>query len=545
MSLRSLVMLALVAAPLAAQPARPAPANRDRFADPIPAAEYPAYVRRNAANDPTILRLVDEGMNRSQAMTLAQVLMDRHGQRLTGSPQSDAAQAWMVETYASWGVGARRERYGTWLGWSKGVAHVDLIAPRVRSLEATALAWSPSTGGRPIEGDVIAYPANISTPEAFDAWLPNVKGRIFLMNVPRLSCRSPQQWQEFGTPEELERVNKAQQELQLSWNNLNVAMSGGRSVWQKLRDAGAIAVFTFQWSNYPGINKVFGSPNQTVPSFAVGCEDYGLLYRMSRAGQAPRVRAFTDSELLGERPVFNVIAELKGTERPNEYVVLSAHFDSWAASSGSTDNGTGTITMMEALRILRQVYPNPKRTIIVGHWNGEEQGLNGSRAFSEDHPEVVAGLQALFNQDNGTGRIVNLSGGPSLGAGDRLAGYLGAIPNEFTRYIRFQPVSGQATGGSDNASFACYKAPAYGTGALGWDYGSTTWHTDRDSYDKVVEADLKHNATLLAMLAFLASEDPTFQPHQVVDPLPAGPNGQPGVWRECVKAQRQVPAATR
>lgn len=545
MSFRSLIILALVSAPLAAQPARPAPANRDRFADPIPAAEYPAYVRRDAASDPTILRLVDEGMNRSQAMTLAQVLMDRHGQRLTGSPQSDAAQAWMVETYASWGVAARRERYGTWLGWSKGVAHVDLIAPRVRSLEATALAWSPSTGGRPIEGEVIAYPANISTPEAFDAWLPNVKGKIFLMSVPRLSCRSPQQWQEFGTPEEIERVNKAQQELQLSWNNLNVAMSGGRSVWQKLRDAGAIAVFTFQWSNYPGINKVFGSPNQTVPSFAVGCEDYGLLYRMARAGQGPRVRAFTDSELLGERPVFNVIAELKGSERPNEYVVLSAHFDSWASSSGSTDNGTGTITMMEALRILRRVYPNPKRTIIVGHWNGEEQGLNGSRAYSEDHPEVVAGLHALFNQDNGTGRIVNLSGGPSLGAGDRLAGYLGAIPNEFTRYIRFQPVSGQATGGSDNASFACYKAPAYGTGALGWDYGSTTWHTDRDSYDKVVEADLKHNATLLAMLAFLASEDPTFQPHQVVDPLPAGPNGQPGVWRECVKAQRQVPAATR
>ena len=188
MSMRSLIVIALVSAPLAAQPARPAPANRDRFADPIPAAEYPAYVRRDAAVDPTILKLWDEGRNRSQAMTLAQVLMDRHGQRLTGSPQSDAAQAWMVDTYTTWGVGARRERYGTWLGWSKGVAHVDLIAPRVRSLEATVLAWSPSTGGRPIEGEVIAYPAEISSPEAFDAWLPNVKGKVFLMSVPRLSC---------------------------------------------------------------------------------------------------------------------------------------------------------------------------------------------------------------------------------------------------------------------------------------------------------------------------------------------------------------------
>lgn len=546
MSFRSLIALALVSAPLMAQPGRPAaPVNRDRSADPIPAAEYPAYVRRDAVTNPAILRLLDEGMNRSQAMTLAQVLMDRHGQRLTASPQSDGAQDWLVNTYASWGVSARRERYGTWLGWNRGVTHVDLIAPRVRSLEAVALAWSPSTGGAPIEGEAIAYPANISTPDAFDAWLPNVKGKIFLMSVPRLSCRSPQQWQEFGTPEEIARVNAAQQELQLSWNNLNVAMSGGRSVWQKLKDAGAIAVFTFQWSNYPGINKVFGSPNQTVPSFAVGCEDYGLLYRMSRAGQGPRVRAFTDSEVLGERPVHNVIAEMKGTTRPNEYVVLSAHFDSWAASSGATDNGTGTITMMEALRILRRVYPNPKRTIIVGHWNGEEQGLNGSRAYSEDHPEVVGGLHALFNQDNGTGRIVNLSAGPIAGAGERLAGYLREIPTEFTRYIRLQPTGSQATGGSDNASFACYKAPSYGTGALGWDYGSTTWHTDRDSFDKLVEADLKHNATLLAMLVYLASEDPTFQPHQTIDPLPNGPNGQPATWRECTKAQRQVPAATR
>jgi hypothetical protein len=396
-----------------------------------------------------------------------------------------------------------------------------------------------------VEAEVVTYPSGISTPDAFDAWVPNVRGKIFLMNVPRLSCRSPQQWQEFGTSEEIARVNEAQQQMQLEWNQLNVAMSGGKSVWQKLKEAGAVAVFTFQWSNYPGINKIFGSPNQTLPTFAIGCEDYGLLFRLARNGQGPKVRAFTDSRLLGERPVHNVIAEMKGSEKPNEYIILSAHFDSWSASSGATDNGTGTITMMEAMRILRAVYPNPKRTIIVGHWNGEEQGLNGSRAYSEDHPEVVNGLHALFNQDNGTGRIVNLSGGPIAGAGDRLAGYLREIPNEFTRYIRLQPVSGQATGGSDNASFSCYKAPAYGTGALGWDYSSTTWHTDRDSFDKVVEADLRHNATLLAMLVYLASEDPTFQPHQVVNPLPSGPNGQPATWRECVKAQRQVPAATR
>jgi carboxypeptidase Q len=89
--------------------------------------------------------------------------------------------------------------------------------------------------------------------------------------------------------------------------------------------------------------------------------------------------------------------------------MLSAHFDSWDGASGATDNGTGTIIMMEAMRILRQVYPNPRRTILAGHWGGEEQGLNGSRAFVADNPRIVEGVQVLFNQDNGTGRIAHIS----------------------------------------------------------------------------------------------------------------------------------------
>lgn len=546
MRLRSLVALGLLSAPLMAQgPGGAAPIMQHPMAVPIAEAEYPAHVRKGPATDPVIQRIWQEGMDRSQAMTLAQVLLDPLGQRLTGSPESDAAQDWIVKTYQGWGVTARKERYGTWLGWSRGVTHVDLVSPRVRSLEATALAWSPGTGARPVEGEVITYPANVTTPEQFDAWLPNVKGKIFLMNAPRLSCRSAAQWQEFGTPEEIERVNAAQREMQTAWNQTNVAMSGGRSVWAKLKDAGALAVFTAQFSGYPGVNKVFGSPTQTLPAFAVGCEDYSLLFRMAQNKQAPRVRAFTDSKLLGERPVFNVVAEIKGSEKPNEYVMLSAHFDSWSASSGATDNGTGTITMLEALRILKATYPKPKRTILVGHWNGEEQGLNGSRAFSEDHPEVVANLQALFNQDNGTGRVVNLSAGPFPGAGERLGSYLGQVPNELTRWIRFEPTGAQATGGTDHASFVCHKAPAFNLGGLSWDYGNTTWHTDRDSYDKVVESDLKGNATLVAMLAYLASEDPQRMPRDVMSPLPGGRNGEPGVWRECGKAMRAVPKAVR
>ncbi len=553
MSYRALLVLALAAAPLVAQPGGPQrPIARDRNADPIRPDSYPAYVRRDPATDPVIRRIWEEGMDRSQAMTLAQVLMDSLGQRMTGSPESEEAQRWILGKYREWGVPARQERYGTWHGWRRGVSHVDLVAPRARSLEATALAYSPGTAGGPVEGELVTYPAQVMTPEAFDAWLPNVRGKIFLWSPPRLSCRSQAQWREFGTPEEIARVEDAQRAIQTDWNQTNVAM-GGAAMWRKLKDAGALAVFSAntQQHAYPGIQRVFGSTDQTLPAFAIGCEDYGLLFRMAQNGQRPRARAFTDSEVLGERPVFNVIAELRGRELPNEYVLLSAHFDSWSAASGATDNGTGTITMLEAMRILKQVLPSPKRTILVGHWNGEEQGLNGSRAFSEDHPEVVAGLQALFNQDNGTGRIVNLSGGPFNGTGARLESYLREIPNEITRYIRFSPTGSQATGGSDHASFVCHRTPAFSLGALGWDYSGTTWHTDRDTYDKVVAYDLKNNATLTAMLAYLASEDPQRMPRELLDPLPRGGfgggggagNAAPPRWVECTRARRVSPAA--
>ena len=126
----------------------------------------------------------------------------------------------------------------------------------------------------------------------------------------------------------------------------------------------------------------------------------------------------------GVVPTFNTIAEIKGTEKPEEYVILSAHFDSWDGGGGATDNGTGTITMMEATRILKKYYPNPKRTIIVGLWGSEEQGLNGSRAFVEDHPEIVKNIQALFNQDNGTGRVINFSGQGFLHSYDYLGRWL-------------------------------------------------------------------------------------------------------------------------
>jgi carboxypeptidase Q len=527
---------ALLPVGIAAQPPAPVPTGPNAMARPIPREQWPAWVRQAPVTDATLLRIMDEGMRRSQAGVLAQVLTDSIGPRLTGSPGFTSAGDWLLKKYAEWGITARKEQWGTWSSFRRGVTHVDLIAPRSRTLEATMLAWSPATTGA-VSGAAVVLP-QFESAESAHAWLMAARGKFVLINAPNISCRSPQQMAEFATEATLQTMRAAQDSLRISFNQRNVSAAG---LQDSLKAYGAAGVVTFGWSNYPGINKVFGSPRQQVPTFDLSCEDYGLVYRLATNNQGPMLRAQIESEFLGEQPVTNTIAEVRGSgKKANEYVMLSAHLDSWEASSGATDNATGTVTMLEAMRILKSIGYKPKRTILAGHWGGEEQGLNGSRSFVKDHPDVVNGLHALFNQDNGTGRIVGMSASGLVSADTVLRAYLAQLPNELTQWIRYSGVGLPGSGGTDHVSFVCAGAPGFSVGALSWDYGSTTWHTNRDTYDKIIVDDLKQNATLVAMLIYLASEDPTMMARVKLDPLPTGPNGAPGAWPTCVDGIRNT-----
>ena len=174
------------------------------------------------------------------------------------------------------------------------------------------------------------------------------------------------------------------------------------------------------------------------------------------------------------------------------------------ALQGATDNGTGTLVMMEAMRILKQVYPNPKRTILAGHWGSEEQGLNGSRAFVEDHPQIVQNIQALFNQDNGTGRVVTIGGAGFLHSYDYIGRWLARVPAGYKQALETRFPGSPAGGGSDNASFL-------GGGRSGIQpefeqlaVRKLCLHTNRDTYDKIVFDDVRNNAILTAILVYMA-----------------------------------------
>jgi hypothetical protein len=517
-------------------------------------------------DNPVLKKIWEEGMDRSQSSTLMQTLTDSIGPRLTGSPSLKAGSDWLIALYTKWGVPARAEQYGTWLGWRRGPSHIDLIRPRVRSLEGTMLAWSPATPkGTPAEADVVLLP-DLPDSAAYAKWMPQIKGKIVAISFPQPTCRPDEAWQEYTGPDATDRLiqrftgagpapsvfdqmRSARAVADSAWNaRFSTPQRPGKTGYNTrtlpgaLERAGAAGILVSEWPNGYGAVRVFQARTEKIPTFSLSCEDYGLVARLAEHNQGPVVRMDADAEFLGNVPTINTIAELKGSEKPNEYVVLSAHFDSWDGGSGATDNGTGTITMMEAMRILKAAYPTPKRTIIVGHWNSEEQGLNGSSAFAHDHPEVVQGLQALFNQDNGTGRITSFSPLGMEGSSEFVGRWVGQLPTELSRGLRLDLPGQPSGGGSDHASFICAPAPAFSLGSDSWDYFSYTWHTNMDTFDKVVLDNVKRNAVLTAMLAYLASEDPATVP-RVQRVLPVNPRtGQPGTWPQCRDGMRTGPA---
>ncbi len=495
-----------------------------------------AFAQDFPTDEPVIKRMWEIGMDSSQTEELAHVLVDQIGPRLAGSQGLVDAQDWLLETYAAWGITARKEEYGTWNGWKQGVLHVDMIEPRVQTLEAEMLAWSPASNG-PVEGDVVMAPEGM-TPEEGAAWLGTVKGKFVLMSAPEPMCRARQELSENGRPETVERMDSLRRDARISWGKRLSAIGSFRQQQVRVDSAGALGTITSRWSGGWGVNKVFSTSNKQAVGLDLSCEDYGLLYRLLDNGKTAKLRVNAEAEDLGVVPQFNLIAEMKGTELPDEYVVLSAHLDSWHAATGATDNGTGTITMLEAMRILKKAYPNPRRTILVGHWGAEEMGLMGSASFREDHPEVMEGMQALFNQDNGTWRFEKIEGQGFLASADHLPRWMAVVPRYISDHVDVETPGPQANRGSDHTSFVCAGVPAFRLQSPYDEYRQYTWHTNRDTYDKIVFDDLKENATLAAMMVYMASEDPEKMDRTKAQ-LPINPRTkQPAEWGACREARR-------
>ena len=487
------------------------------------------------SDDPVIRAIWDEGIGRSRVMELGQVMMDVIGPRLTGSPAMARANDWAVAKFREWGIEAYKEQYGVWRGWERGIGHIDLIAPRVRTLEGMAAAWSPATDG-PVEAGVVVLEAD--SPEAFAAWLPEARGRFVLISPPESICRPRDNLTWFARPETLARMAEERERLIEDWGGRHESAGfEGRNLPEALDAAGAAGIIRSEWSEGWGVNKVFGTNLERTPVLDLSCEAYGLVFRLAANGQEPVLRVNAHARFLGDTPVFNAFAKIPGTVEPEEFVILGGHYDSWDGSSGALDNGTGAVAVMEAMRVLKLAVPNPRRTILGALWNGEEQGLNGSRAFVEDHPEILEATHTVFNIDHGTGPVTFIPMQGFAGAGGRFGEWLAQIPTELADLVTLEIPGMPEAGGTDHASFLCAGVPAFsfhvGAGredpeiANRWDTSVYTWHTNRDSFDKVIFEDLRDDAVMAAMFAYLASRDPEPMP-RTRRVLPEGEE-----WPEC------------
>ncbi|HUH25760.1 MAG TPA: M28 family peptidase, partial [Flavobacterium sp.] len=339
-------------------------------------------------------KIIQEVEQDNQLELLAHELLDGIGPRLVGSPEMKKAHDWVASTYADWNIKAENVAYGTWKSWQRGTTEITLTSPRIKSLEGTQLAWNANTK-KPVEAEVLLLPT-FKDVTGFERWANSTEGKIVLISQYQNSGRPEQQWKDQATEEDFNTYKSSKEQALNEWNaNIKSTGKSVRELVAYLETKGAVGFIQSFSTGVMGSNRVFYSFAKNTPMIDVSLEDYGLLYRLAKFNKAPKVKINTQSKDLGTTQTFNTIATLPGKTKPNEYVMLSAHLDSWDGAQGATDNGTGTILMMEVARLIQKYHPNNDRTIIIGHWGSEEQGLNGSRAYVMDHPTETQKIKVL------------------------------------------------------------------------------------------------------------------------------------------------------
>jgi carboxypeptidase Q len=461
--------------------------------------------------------LIDEAMNRSEVMANLRELSDVIGPRLSGSAAMRRANDWTAARFRTYGLTAALEPYPFGVTWERGSASLRLVAPFARQITAHSWAWTVGTGGKALAGPVVLV--DLSTPDSLVKYKGKVRGAWVL---PRPSMEL---WNPDGpamTPEDSTRLDQARQlRRQLTADTSAAAVLArrqfGLDLPYVLKAAGALGTLV-DGAKEHGLMTMSGSPTRVapLPNLVIAHEDYTMLERQIQAGAAPRLQGRVENTI-GRVPVqqWNTVAELKGTERPGQMVILGAHLDSWDLGQGTTDNGTGSMVVLEAARVLAKSGLAPKRTIRFILFSGEEEGLLGSRAYAETHADQADSIQAVLVLDNGTGAIKGqaLQGRPELEPLWRaLLAPVAALGADSVRDF--------SKSGTDHLSFLPYGVPGFNFDQLPRGYNHTH-HSQTDTYDKAVAGDLQQASAVMAVTALELANLPEL--------LPRGPKKAPEV----------------
>jgi carboxypeptidase Q len=459
--------------------------------------------------------LIAEAMDHSELMQNLEYLSDAIGPRLTGSLAMRRANDWTAERFKAYGLTTRLEPYAFGRTWERGSASLQLIAPFTRAITAHSWAWTAGTGGKTVTGPVVL--ADLSTPDSLAAYRGKVRGAWVLPRsaYPLWNPDGPQ----MTANDSIRLTELLRLRNQATADTAPAAVLARRQfaidLPYALQSAGALGTLV-DGSKEQALMTMSGSPNRVspLPNLVIAHEDYAMLERQVRAGLAPRVVARVENTL-GRAPVqqWNTVAELRGRERPNEVVILGAHLDSWDLGTGVTDNGTGSMTVLEAARVLARSGLRPKRTIRFVLFSGEEEGLLGSRAYAAAHAAEADSIQAVLVLDNGTGAIK----GQALQGRTELAGLWKDLLAPVAA-LGADSVREASKNGTDHLSFLPYGVPGFNFDQLPRGYNHTH-HSQADTFDHAVPGDLKQAAAVMAVTAYELANLPEL--------LPRGPKRPP------------------
>ncbi len=486
-------------------------------------AAFAGLAAEERSDEAMLWKIRQEATARSQILQTLHVLTDVYGPRLTGSPNLKAAGEWAVQQMTSWGL--KNGHLEPWDfgkdGWANERVTAHLVAPVKDALVVEVLAWTPSTTGvargQAMQITLPTRPSATDLTDYLESIKSTVKGKMVLVgphqsvpvtfnptalrredaDVVGLLNTPPAQTPPIVAPP------RADQAAQRVMTNAQIQ----ERVNQFLRDNGALVRINDAGRDHGQI-RAFDNATRDVtkapPTVVMRNEDYGRISRLL----ADKRQVDLEFEIVNRsypegRTSYNAIAEIPGTDKADEVVMLGGHLDSWHAATGATDNAIGCSVMMEAVRILSAIGAKPRRTIRVALWSGEEQGLLGSAAYVrqhfgtfEDQKPEYSKFSAYFNMDSGTGRIRGLTAfGPSA-TGDVLreatASFkdLGMLGATTTR--------SRGTGGTDSTNFNAAGLPGINTMLDPIQYQTHTWHTNLDTYERIVEDDVKKAAIVIA-----------------------------------------------
>ncbi len=487
--------------------------------------------------DTTIIsRIKKEGLENSQVMMILSMLTDVHGPRLTNSPGYKQAASYAKSALEGWGI--KNVQYDQWdedfgRGWQLKKFSLHAMGPVYFPVIGYPKAWTPGVKGN-VQAEAVYL--DIQSEQDIEKYRGKLKGKIVLFSLP--TPVKP------GFEPDAKRLEDSEL-LQMANSGASEAFTGRRFFaptepqrlaflkWDLCMKEGAVAVLEASPNSrledgtvtvaaatvpYPAevpfadrLSSRHPNAPKILPQVVVSAEHYNRMVRQLQKGMPVKLELTLETEFTSNEKGFNVIGEIPGTDLKDEVVMIGAHLDSWHSGTGTTDNASGSAVMMEAMRIIQSLGISPRRTIRIGLWGGEEQGLLGSRNYVKrtygervgeavQYKPAAEKFSVYFNMDNGTGKYRGVYMQGNENARPVFREWLKPFEKMGTSTLTLRNTSG-----TDHLAFDAIGLPGFQFIQDPIEYSTRTHHTSMDLYDKAIDADLKHNAVMTAAFAWLAA----------------------------------------